>query len=286
MSDTIRIITDSACDIPVKTKLKNTEILNFYLTVDGKGYEERADFTNKEYYKILENCESIPTTAHITMMRFGEKFEAMAHRGVKEIIVVTINKGGSATYDAAVMAKNMFDEEHRGKGVRITVIASACYSMGYGYPIIQADKMIESGSTADSVIAYLEETFKHTEILLTTFSLRFMKKSGRISARAAFAGEVLGLKPIILMDHGDTRVVQKVRGDKMVIPNLIKQYKQRTSDINNYLIAYTDEEYGKELYSACVKEFGVAPIMSFELGAAVSTNAGNHCLAIVYAGKK
>lgn len=282
----IRIITDSACDIPLKTKLKNVDILNFYITVDGKGYEERVDFTYREYYKILETCETIPATAHITMMRFGEKYEALAHRGVKEIIVVTINKSGSATYDAAIMAKNMFAEEHPDGDVNITVIDSACYSMGYGYPIMQADKMIENGSTAQSVIDYLTETFKHTEILLTTFSLRFMKKSGRISARAAFAGEVLGLKPIVLMDHGATEVVQKVRGDKMVIPNLIKQFKRRTSDTDNYIIAYTDEEYGKELYSACVKEFGTAPILSFELGSAVSTNAGNHCLAIVYAGKK
>lgn len=280
-----KIITDSACDIPIKTKLKNVEILNFYITVDGKGYEERKDFTFKEYYKMLEKCENIPTTAHITMMRYGEKYEALVHDGVTDIIVITINKGASATYDAAVMAKNLFYDEHPDSDVKITIIDSACYSMGYGWPIMLADKMIDSGETPDAVIKYFNDSFEKREILLSTYSLRFMKKSGRISARAAFAGEVLGLKPIILMDHGETEVMQKVRGDKMVIPSLVKRFKERTSDTRNYLIAYTDEEYGKELYSACVKEIGIEPLMSFELGSAVATNAGNHSVAIVYTGK-
>ena len=121
-----------------------------------------------------------------------------------------------------------------------------------------------------------------TEILLGTYSLKFMKKSGRISAAAAFAGELMGLKPIIVMDHGDTTVVQKVRGDKLVIPALIKQFKERTNDPKHYIIGYTDEEYGKELYSACEKELGVPPMLAIELGSAVATNAGNHSIGIMY----
>ena len=109
-----------------------------------------------------------------------------------------------------------------------------------------------------------------------------MKKSGRISAAAAFAGEVMGLKPIILMKDGGTKVLAKVRGDRLVIPALIQQFKARAIDTDNYIIGYTDEEYGKELYSACVKELGTPPKLSIELGSAVATNAGNHSIGILY----
>ena len=44
----------------------------------------------------------------------------------------------------------------------------------------------------------------------------------------------------------------------------------------------TDEEYGKELYSACKKELGVPPMRAIELGSAVATNAGNHSIGILY----
>lgn len=281
----IKIITDSACDIPLKTKLKHVDIMNFYLTIDGKSYEERKDFTFKEFYKILDKSEAIPSTAHITMLRYGEKFESVYHNGASDIIVITINKGGSATHDAAVMARQIFFDEHPEAKVNITIIDSGCYSVAYGWPIMQADEMIEKGATAQELIAFFNAKFDRTEILLAAYTLKFMKKSGRISAAAAFAGEVLGFKPIVSMIKGNTEVVQKVRGEKLVIPGLIQQFKDRTADTQHYIIAYTDEEYGKELYSACVKELGHAPLGSFELGSAVTINAGNHSVAIVYTGK-
>ena len=279
----IRIITDSGCDIPAKAKLKNVDILGFYITTeDGRSFEERYEISNKEYYKILENCNSIPKTAHITMMRYGERIESLVRQGVTDIIIVTINKGASATYNAAVMAKDMYKEEYPDSNVNIEVIDSNTYSIAYGWPIMQADKMISEGRTPKQVAMYLKSEFERTQILLSAYSLKFMKKSGRISAAAAFAGELMGLKPVIVMDHGETTVVQKVRGDKLVIPALIRQFKERTNDPKHYVIGYTDEEYGKELYSACEKELGVPPMRAVELGSAVATNAGNHSIGIMY----
>ncbi len=279
----IKILTDSGCDIPVKAKLKHVDILGFYITTeDGKSYEERVDITNKEYYKILENCDKIPNTAHVTMMRYGEKYESLARDGVTDLIVVTINSGASATYNAAVMAKDLFYEDNPDSKMNIQVVDSVSYSVGYGWPIMQADKMIDDGITPDALVTFLKDQFNKTEIIISAYSLKFMKKSGRISAAAAFAGEVMGLKPIISLIKGQTKVLAKVRGDKLVIPGLIRVAKERAVNMNNYVIGYTDEEHGKELYAACVKEFGVAPVLSIELGSAVATNAGNHSIGIMY----
>lgn len=279
----IKILTDSGCDIPVKAQMKHVEILGFFITTeDGASYEERVDISNKEYYKILESCNKIPSTAHITMMRYGEKYEALMRRGVTDLIVVTINGGASATYNAAVMAKDMFFEDYPDSKMNIQVVDSISYSVGYGWPIMQADKMIDDGISPDALVTFLKDQFSRTEILLSAYSLKFMKKSGRISAAAAFAGEVMGLKPLITLAHGDTKVIGKVRGDKMVIPALIRTFKERAADTEHYVIGYTDEEYGKELYSACVREIGTPPMLSVELGSAVATNAGNHSIGILY----
>ena len=68
-----QIFTDSACDIPFDVKLENVEIMNFHINIEGKDCEERVDYTMDEFYGILENCDSIPTTAHITMIDFFER---------------------------------------------------------------------------------------------------------------------------------------------------------------------------------------------------------------------
>ena len=92
---------------------------------------------------------------------------------------------------------------------------------------LPATWLLLDGATAAEVIEYLEERFEKTEILLGTFSLKFMKKSGRISAASAFAGELMGLRPVILMKHGKTEVLLKARGDKLLIPGLVAKLRER-----------------------------------------------------------
>ena len=68
------VLTDSTCDIPKDLEQKyGIDILPFIITVDGKSYVERQDFTNEEYYDLLTKCSGIPDTSQITMMRIEEK---------------------------------------------------------------------------------------------------------------------------------------------------------------------------------------------------------------------
>ncbi|MBQ7816567.1 MAG: DegV family protein [Oscillospiraceae bacterium] len=282
---TIRIVTDSACDIPFSAELSNVEIMNFHININGKDCEERVDYTMEEFYAELENCEKIPTTAHITMVDFCEKYCQLASQGVTDVIHVTINKGASATHDAAVMARQMFYDENPNSHMNITVVDSRCYYVGYGYPIMCADKMINEGATPAEIIEYLEERFEKTEILLGTYSLKFMKKSGRISAAAAFAGELMGLRPVILMKHGKTEVLLKARGDKLLIPGIVAKMQERNADKSDYVVGYTaDKEAGEELVAQCTKAMGYPPKLVCYLGSAVSINAGPHSIGVMYLG--
>ena len=283
---TIKIITDSACDIPFDAQLKNVEIMNFHITINDRDCEERVDYTMEEFYEELEKCEKIPTPAHITMVDFYEKYCQLASQGITDIIHVSINKTASATHDAAVMARQMFYDENPNSHMNITVLDSRCYSVGYGFPIMCADQMIEDGASAAEVIEYLENRFEKTEILLGTFSLKFMKKSGRISAAAAFAGELMGLRPVILMKHGKTEVLLKARGDKLLIPGLVAKLRERNENPADYVVGYTaDIDAKDELVAACTEAMGYPPKLVCHLGSAVSINAGPHSIGMMYLGK-
>ncbi len=282
----IAIMTDSASDIPRELEEKyGIDILPFQLVVDGQSYTERVDFTNEQYYEMLAGAKDIPKTSQVTMTRFLEKFCFYADEGYDDVIYVAINSAGSSTYSAACMAAKALRDERPESALRVHVVDSHTYSMTYGWHVCEAARKVQAGADVPSVVQYLEDAFSRMEVMLSMYTLRFVKKSGRVSAAAAFAGELLGLRPIINMVDDTTATVAKVRGDNSVMPGLVEQAKKRMTDGSPYLVGGTDEGNIKMLAKLCKKEFGRAPEGTFLLGAAVATNTGPNAVAIVYEGE-
>ena len=284
----IAILTDSCCDIPEELAREyNIDILPFTITLDGKSYTEREDFGFDEFYKMLRTAQGVPSTAHITALQFCEKYCEYVDAGYTDVLHVTINSTGSATNEAAQMAQGLLREERPEHQLKIHLMDSHTYSMVYGWPLCNAARKIRNGAELRPVMEELERVFNCSEIVLAAFSLKQMKKSGRISAAAAFAGELLGLRPIISLNQGVSKVEAKVRGDSAVIPAMIRQVKARVEDLASmpYQIGYTDVECVTDLIKLCKKEFGHPPENVFKLGAAVATNTGPDALAITYEGR-
>ena len=273
------VLTDSASDIPRELEDKyGIDILPFSIVVDGQSYTERVDFTNEQYYEMLTKAEGIPKTSQITMLRFLEKFCAYADEGYTDVIFVSINSAGSNTYNAACMAAESLRDERPGCTMNVHVVDSHTYSMTYGWHVCEAARKLQAGADVKSVVEYLEDQLARMEIMLSMYTLRFVKKSGRVSAAAAFAGELLGLRPIIHMVDDTTSTIAKVRGDSVVMPGLIVQTKKRMAEGTPYLIGATDDGNAKMLAKMCKKEFGYAPAATFLLGADVVFNHADYRL--------
>ena len=147
-------------------------------------------------------------------------------------------------------------------------------------------RKLRNGAEIRHVINEFNTQMNKMEIVLGPYSLKQMKKSGRISAAAAFAGELLGLRPIISLIDGKTVVEAKVRGDDKVIPNMIQLCQKRSAGVEDfdYMIGHTSIPQAQELARACRKAFGKPPLLTFELGGVVSANTGPDTLALVYVG--
>ena len=93
--------------------------------------------------------------------------------------------------------------------------------MTYGWAVVQGAKMAAVGTDPDKVVAYIQDWLDHVRVLFAPLDLRFVKKSGRVSAAAAFVGDALGLKPIMTFENGESKILSKVRGEKNIIPALM-----------------------------------------------------------------
>lgn len=286
----IRLLTDSASDIsPENEKELDIKILGFPITVGDKGYIERESFTAKEFYEIMEDYEGIPATSQVTTYRYIDAYKEIFKQGYTDIINVTISSTGSNTYNAAIMAKNTFYEEvpeAKGK-INIHIVDSCNYSAVYGYPITQAAVKISNGATVDEILAYLDDWLSCSSLYFVPYDLKYAKKSGRLSAAAAFVGEMLGLKPIIRVTNGISYIDKKIRGEKNVIPSIVERIVTDMVPHTPYIILKGDvEEYPEALAQELTKRLGYPPEQKIYIGASVATNGGTKVAGIVIKGKR
>ena len=281
----IKFIADTPCDLlDEELQRYSIDMPSVPITVDGQGFFERRSFSVNEFYTVLNNATEIPATSRVPVSEFQECYTRAYKEGYTTIFCVTINAGGSGTNASALMARDLFFQENpdaSGK-VALHVVDSKTYSLGYGYPVLQAAKMAEAGSSSEEIHKYLLDWFDSVEIYLACYSLKHAKKSGRINAAAAFVGDMLGVRPIIRMVDGDTKIVDKVRGDKQLVPHLFKTYLdvRRSADDPVIVVHGEDPQGGIELCELISKEIG-REVPRYNIGASIAINAGPNIVAVV-----
>ncbi len=286
----IKFIIDSTSDIKDEDLQEyDIKLMHVPITVDGVGYLERKDFTSQEFYTVLANAQELPATSHILPIQFLEAYKEAFDEGYTDVICTTMNAKGSSTFHAAEMAAKMLEEEFpetEGK-LKIHVVDSRAYCAVYGYSVPQAAKLARQGAGVEEVLEYLDDFIRRSEIYIGMYSLKFAKRSGRISAASAIVGEALGIRPIVEMIDGNTKTIVKMRGDKQMVPQMAELFRKRYIPGSDYIVAKTTkEEEAEELIKLCTQIAGKPPVGVYFLGASVSINSGPETVAFILQGNK
>lgn len=282
----IRIITDTASDIPLEEAKKlGIDVLSFMLNIEGESYRELVDMDIDTFYKRLKESSELPTTSQITAFAFEELFEKYLNEGYTDIIYVSINAKGSATNQNACMAREQLyaDKPEVREKMHIHVVDSRNYTAVYGYPVKKAAEKAAAGAPASEILDYLQNWFDRAAVYFLPMTLKYVKKSGRVSAAAAFAGELMGLKPLIRIAQGETYVVEKIRGEKNIIPKMTAKILQVMKPGSPYILLHgEDPGLADLLRSDLTAKLGYPPVDEVKIGAAIAINAGSELVAAAF----
>ena len=183
----IKISTDSTSDIPKEFwERLNISVLPLTIHYEDKEYLDGVDITPEEIYHILDTAKTLPASSQVALPLYTELFENTWEQGYTDQIHITLNGKGSGTYQAAMLAKDMFFEAHpeaEGSFI-IHILDSRTYSMAYGIPVVEAAQMAQSGAGVEEILAHLTDWLEHTRPLFVPLDLKCVKKSGRISPAA------------------------------------------------------------------------------------------------------
>jgi len=282
----IKIISDSTADIP-KNIQEEYDITVLPLTIiDGDAeYTDGVTMSPDEFYDILETCEKIPSSSRVAPGLFTQAYVDAWKNGYTDLIYVALNSKGSSTYHGAIMEMEDFYEENpeAKETFCIHIVDSLTYSMCYGWAVISAAKMAKEGREISEILESIDDWLKNTRAMFVPMNLKFVKKSGRVTAAAAFVGDALGLKPVITFEDGESKVISKIRGEKKVVSSLLDIVEgERKKGTPYFLVRGKNIELFEKYKAAAIERFGEEPEFVYPVGCIISINTGPDILGIIY----
>lgn len=172
------IIADSTADIPQATVSEyGIHIVPMRLAFGDQSYLEGIDITAEEFYDKLSKSKELPTTSQTSPSQYVEVYRNLlaAYPG-SPIISIHISSGMSGTYQSAVLAKEMLEEE-LGHPVDVTVIDSLCATYGFGLQVVHAARMAKQGASVEEIRAEVERLGKARRLYFLVDTLEYLQKA-------------------------------------------------------------------------------------------------------------
>jgi DegV family protein with EDD domain len=283
----IKIMADSTCDLSQEILDKyDISIAPLTVTIEGKTYRDRVDITADEFYSMMENLETPPTTGMPSPSSYLDIMKEAKDKGMEEILCICMSSGTSGAYQSAVLAKDYFYEEFPGSTVKIHVVDSTCMSHGSGWLLMKSAMLREKGASFQELIDFNEAYKRNVKHFLTVDDLNHLLRSGRLSSTSAIIGKMLKLKPIMSMKDTKGAIVAKERGRKKVLTHYVEEFKKRNDEnlTDFVIIGYTtDKSYAENLKAKFLQETGFSgDIYIMQMGVAVGTHVGPGGLSMFF----
>ncbi len=218
-TNSVRIVTDSACDLPqsVADELA-IEIVPLTIRIDGNEYVDRRDLTVAEFWEKCAASATLPETSAPAPGEFEQTYRTLAEAGATSVVTISLSGALSATMQSAeVAARSVADV------VPVTVIDSRSVTLGQGAIVASCARLAAEGATHDEIVAHAHDLAGRTHVWGALDTLDNLKKGGRIGGAKALLASALAIKPIIEVRDGKVEQGGKQRTRSKALAFLVEK---------------------------------------------------------------
>jgi len=217
----IAIVTDSDASLPADLKARyHIRTVPIHIIFGTDSFLDGIQITDKQLFERIDREKKLPTTSAPSTGQFSEAFQAAFDEGCESIVCLCVSSEVSATYSAAVGAKELL-------GGDISVIDTRSLSMGEGYMVLAAAEAAERGESKEEVIAAALDIGSRTKYFGALSTLKYLVMSGRVGHVAAGMARFLNIQPILMIRNGKLDMLEKIRTRKKALSRLIELAKQQ-----------------------------------------------------------
>lgn len=202
-----KIIGDSCLDLTNELKKDpHFQMIPLTLMLEDKTIIDDETFNQKEFIRLVRESEDYPKTACPSPEMFKEAY----HCEAENVFVITLSGPLSGSYNSAVLAKSLYEEEYGHKN--ICVINSESASSGQLNIALHIRDLCEQGLSFEEIE---KEANAYRDRMKTYFvleTLDTLKKNGRLTGLSAFIATALNIKPVMGAEKGEIIKVDQARG--------------------------------------------------------------------------
>lgn len=212
----IRIVTDSNCDLPQEIIDRYAiVVVPFYINVGTQSYLDGIEMSRAEFYEGLPTFRAQPTTSVPGPGMFVDVYEKLAAQGAEQVLSIHMGASLSAMVNSARLAAE------ETNALPVTVLDSGNLTLGTGLQVLAAARAAAEGRPLAEIVALVEDMAARTYCFAALDTLEYLRRSGRLSRFQWGLGAALRIKPILKMNDGHVDM-ERVRTAKRSLDRVIE----------------------------------------------------------------
>ena len=203
---TVRIVTDSASDIPSDTAQRlGVTVVAQNVHFGTQAFKDNVTITPDDFYSMLARSPELPKTAQASPSDFKEVYDSLGG-DADGIVSIHISSKISGTCNSALRGAEM-----TSAACPIEVVDSAQGSMGLGLAVIAVAEAASRGAGQNEVAALARDASARSQCFTLFETLEYLHKGGRIGKAQALMGSILKIKPMVILRDGEPHPLGKAR---------------------------------------------------------------------------
>lgn len=273
----IRIVTDSSCDLPEATVVEHAiSVVPLSIRFGDDEFIDREQLSTAEFWAKCAQHDDLPETAAPAPGQFETVYRRLADEGATGIVVVSLSSALSATMQSAELAARSVSDV-----VPIRVVDSRSVSLGVGTITLACSRRAAEGGSLDDVEELARDLAAHTHVFGALDTLENLKKGGRIGNAKAFLATALAIKPIIAVVDGQVEEGGKQRTRSKAMRFLVEKVREYGDDIHDLAVLHADCS-DVDQFVEMLRPHYAGEIVIGEIGPVIGTHAGRGTIGVAF----
>ena len=273
----IRIVTDSSCDLPEATVQEHgIAVVPLSIRFGDEELIDREQLSTAEFWARCAQQDTLPETAAPAPGQFEQVYRRLADEGADGIVVVSLSGALSATLQSAELAARSVTDV-----VPVRVVDTRSVSLGVGTIALAAARRAADGGSLDDVESLARDLAARTKVFGALDTLENLKKGGRIGNAKAFLATALAIKPIIEVVDGAVEEGGKQRTRSKALKFLVEKVREYGDSVNDLAVLHADCS-DVDQFVEMLRPYYAGEIVIGEIGPVIGTHAGRGTIGVAF----